>query len=201
MLPREPPNRPFERVGADIMEFGNKYYLIVVDYYSKWIEISLVNNKAAMEVIEKLKCIFVRYGIPRYLICDNNPFNSFEFQKFATDWDFEHNFSSPRFPQSNGMAEKAVGIVKNIFRKTNDINVGLMEYRNTPLSDLNLSPAQLMFNQRLKTKLPVTDKLLKTQINKNFKPQLVAKQNKQKYYDRQAHSLPELNSGDNIVIY
>lgn len=201
LLPHEPPNRPFEQVGADIMEFGHKYYLVVVDYYSKWIEVSLVANKTAMEVIGKLKCIFARYGVPKYLICDNNPFNSFKVRKFAKDWDFEHKFSSPRFPQSNGMAERAVGIVKNILRKTNDINVGLMEYRNTPLSDLNLSPAQLMFNRRLKTKLPMTDKLLKTQINKNVKPQLVARQNKQKYYhDRYAHSLPELNSGDNIVM-
>ena len=33
------------------------------------------------------------------------------------DWDFDCVFVSPRFPQCNGLAERAVGIVKTIFKK------------------------------------------------------------------------------------
>ena len=58
------------------------------------------------------------------------------------------------------MAERAVGVVKNILRKVRDVNVVLMEYRNTPISGLNLSPANLLFNRRLRTKLPISNKWL-----------------------------------------
>ncbi|GFX34112.1 transposon Tf2-6 polyprotein [Trichonephila clavipes] len=66
------------------------------------------------------------------------------------------------------MVEKAVGISKSIMKKARedrrDYLVGLMEYRNTPISGLDLSPAQMMFNRRLKTKLPISNKLLNADL-------------------------------------
>lgn len=201
LMPHEIPNKPFAKIALDILQFGNQNYLVVVDYYSKWIETSIIKDKTANEIMEKLKCIFAQYGIPNEVICDNNPCNSYVFKKFAEDWDFELKFSSPRFPQSNGMAEKAVGIVKNILRKVQDINIGLMEYRNTPISGLNLSPAQLLYNRRLRTKLPISCKLLNTEFHNPYS-KFCARQAKQKhYYDRTAQTLPELKSGDSILLY
>lgn len=56
------------------------------------------------------------------------------------------------YSQSNGMVERVLGIVKCIMWKAKENNkdyfVGLMEYRDTPISGLELSPAQMMFNQR-----------------------------------------------------
>ena len=43
------------------------------------------------------------------------------------------------------MAERAIGIVKNILIKVLDVNKGFMEYRNTFVSGLNLFSAQLLF--------------------------------------------------------
>ena len=55
-----------------------------------------------------------------------------------------HITSSPHFPQSNGLAEKFVQIVKNLFHKAKeegvDINKYLMIYRNTPLASTSKSP-------------------------------------------------------------
>ena len=42
---------------------------------------------------------------------------------------------SPTYSQSNGLAEKAVHVVKNLIRKKCNLNEGLMEYRNTPISN------------------------------------------------------------------
>ena len=40
---------------------------------------------------------------------DNGPqYNSDRFKKFEKDWNFEHVFSSPHYPQSNGKAENAI---------------------------------------------------------------------------------------------
>ncbi|GBM81004.1 Uncharacterized protein K02A2.6 [Araneus ventricosus] len=136
-------DRPFEKIGVDIMEFGNLNYLVIMDYYSKWIEVSELVNKTAMEVINALKETFSRYGIRNFVVSDNIPFNSHVYIDFAETWDFEYKFSSPHHHQSNGQAEREVRIVKTIMRKAKEDNknnfVGLMEYRNTPISGLNFS--------------------------------------------------------------
>lgn len=59
--------------------------MIVVDCYSRWLEIQKINRKTTDEVI---KNIFSRFGIPEIVVADNNPFNSQEFLKFLKDWDF-----------------------------------------------------------------------------------------------------------------
>ncbi|GBN61321.1 Uncharacterized protein K02A2.6 [Araneus ventricosus] len=197
LKPHTVPFRPFEKIGVDIMDFGNVSYLFIMDYYSKWMEIIELANKCADEVITKLKSIFSRFGVPNAVISDNIPFNSYIYKKFANDWDFNYAFISPHYSPSNGMAERAVGIAEGIMRKAKedkkDYFVGLMEYRNTPISGLNLSPAQIMFNRRLKTKLPISNKLLNAELFNDIREKLIMRQNIQKfYYDKTAHPLSEL---------
>ncbi|GFT36785.1 uncharacterized protein K02A2.6 [Nephila pilipes] len=199
------PYRPFEKIGVDIMDFSNINYLVVMDYYSKWIEIVELANKCADEVITKLKTVFSRFGVPNTVISDNIPFNSYIYKNFSNEWDFNYAFISSHYSPSNEMVERAVGIAKSIMRKAKedkrDYLVGLMEYRNTLISGLDLSPAQMMFNRRLKTKLPISNKLLNAELFKNIREKLIERQNIQKlHYDRTAHLLPELKQGENVRI-
>ncbi|GFW60403.1 integrase catalytic domain-containing protein [Trichonephila clavipes] len=136
------------------------------------------------------------------VVSDNIPFNSYIYKKFADDWDSNYAVISPQYSPRNGMDEKAVGISKSIMKKARedrrDYLVGLMEYRNTPISGLDLSPAQMMFNRRLKTKLPISNKLLNAELFNNIREKLVKRQNVQKiHYDKTAHPLPELEPEDN----
>ncbi|GFW60389.1 transposon Tf2-9 polyprotein [Trichonephila clavipes] len=175
--------------GVDIMDLGNTSYLVVIDYNSKWIEIAELVNTSADEVIIKLKTFFSRFGVPNMVVSDNIPFNSYIYKKFADDWDFIYAVISPHYSPSNGMVEKAVGIPKSIMKKARedrrDYLVGLMEYRNTPISGLDLSPAQMMFNRRLKTKLPISNKLFKAELFNNIREKLIKRQNVQKiHYDK-----------------
>ncbi|GFV56545.1 transposon Tf2-6 polyprotein [Trichonephila clavipes] len=108
-------------------------------------------------------------------------------------------------PQVMEWLKKAVGISKSIMKKaredSRDYLVLLMEYRNTPISGLDLSPAQKMFNRRLKTKLPISNKLLNAELFNNIREKLIKKQNVQKiHYDKTAHPLPELEPEDNVRI-
>ncbi|GFS86430.1 transposon Tf2-6 polyprotein [Trichonephila clavipes] len=103
------------------------------------------------------------------------------------------------------MVEKAVGISKSIMKKERedrrDYLVGLMEYRNTPISGLYLSPAQMVFNRRLKTKLLILNKLLNAELFNNIREKLIKRQIVQKiHYDKTAHPLPELEPEDNARI-
>lgn len=57
-----------------------------------------------------------------------------EFRKFALEYDFKHITSSPKYSQSNGAAEAAVKVAKSIIKKCkDDVNLGLLAYRTTPL--------------------------------------------------------------------
>ena len=164
-----------------------------------------VNSKSVCDLLVVLEKILARFGIPETIICDNNPFNSWEFKKFAKEWDIEPSFISPYHSQSNGMVEKAVGIIKNLFKKAYEENkktsIALLEYRNSPITGLGLSPAQLLFNRRLRTKLPVSRNLLKPKIVKNAVPRLRERQIKQKYYfDRSTKELSPLKPGEKMFV-
>ena len=111
MMPHQIPNRAWKKVGCDLFEFNGTKYLLVIDYYSKYLEVSNMEDGSADAVVQELKVIFARHGIPQELVADNVPFNSASFKNFATEWDFKVTFSSPRYAQSNGMAESGVKIV------------------------------------------------------------------------------------------
>lgn len=113
LIAHEIPCRPFEKLGCDIMEFKGKNYLVIVDYYSKWIELKQLRGKRAQDVNLCWLEAFTTFGIPKIIIADNMPFDSYECRKFAEQFDFFIETSSPHYPKSNGLAERAVQICKN----------------------------------------------------------------------------------------
>ena len=69
--------------------------------------------------ISVLKELFTEHGIPGVLPADNGTqFANALFTKFATDWKFDHNTSSPKNPRSNGQAEAAMKTVKGSLTHT-----------------------------------------------------------------------------------
>ncbi|KPJ14706.1 Uncharacterized protein K02A2.6 [Papilio machaon] len=158
LIPHEIPNRAWSKLGVDIFHFASKPYLLVIDYYSKYIEVVELNTMTSLEVINNLKNIFCRQGIPDILMTDNGPeFVSKYFKRFETDWQFKHITSSPRYPQSNGQVERAIQTIKSMLKKTyydqSEFRLALLEYLNTPISTELASPAQLLNNRRLRGNL------------------------------------------------
>lgn len=206
LLPHAVPDLPFEKVGIDICEYGGKSYVVAVDYFSKWIEICTVPSKQASDVINSMKSVFATHGVPKIIISDNMPFNSYLYKQFAKEWDFEIVTSSPRYPRSNGQAERAVQVVKNMLRKCSEQNeelpVMLLEYRNTPLSGVGLTPAQLLMSRRTRTKLPMTQKLLHPQLHKDVTGSLTERQLKhKKQHDRQVKEKRAFHSQDRVLLW
>ncbi|KAK7882125.1 hypothetical protein WMY93_028299 [Mugilogobius chulae] len=154
LMPTKCPDRPWQKVGTDLFELGGKTYLLAVDYLSRFVEIALLNKTRSNDVITHLKSFFARHGIPEVLMSDNGPqFSGQTFADFSAAYGFKHVTSSPRFPQSNGEAERAVQTVKNLLKKAADPYLALLAYRATPLQN-GYSPAELLMGRRLRTTLP-----------------------------------------------
>ena len=105
LCPTPFPEYPWQRVGTDLFELKGTAYLLLVDYYSRYIEISSLTSTTSKAVIQRMKTIFGRHGIPECLVSDNGPqFSSQEFHQFSKEYNFEHKTSSPNYPQANGEA-------------------------------------------------------------------------------------------------
>ena len=158
------PEYPWQRVATDLFEWKKISYILVIDYYSRYIEIASLRSTNASGVIQKLKGIFARHGIPEYLMSDNGPqFSSQEFQCFSVEYGFEHVTSSPNFPQANGEAERAVRTVKTLLNKNDDPLMALLIHRSTPLEN-GYSPAELLMGRKLRTTVPVLPKVLQPKL-------------------------------------
>lgn len=205
LIPHEVPYLPFEKVASDILTYNNVDYIVLIDYYSKWIEVSELRYKTASEVINKLKNIFAVHGIPQTFISDNMPFLSHEFQNFARTWNFKSVTTSPRYPRSNGEAEKAVHIVKQMIKKKieegKDLSISLLEYRSTIIPGMDASPSELLMSRLLRTKLPIANVKLEPKLQSDVRNRLLCRQEKYKeYHDRRVVERNSFKVGENIVV-
>ena len=98
-----------KKIGSDLFELEGSTFLLVVNYFSRFVEISKLTTTSSSSIITDLNSIFARYGIPEIMISDNGPqYVSWEIKQFARQYGFNHITSSPHYLQSNGQAERAV---------------------------------------------------------------------------------------------
>ena len=110
-------------------------------------------------VVSKMKEIIAKHGIPDVLRSNNGPqYASAAFQKFTRNWEFQHITLSPHHPASNGFAESMVKIVKTALTKakysSDDLQLVLLALCSTPVDAHLPSPAEILFQHKLKTRLP-----------------------------------------------
>ena len=155
MIPSDVPERPWQTVGSDLFELNGSSYLLVVDYLSAFVEIAKLNNTSSASIVNNLKSIFARHGIPEIVVTDNGPqYSSQTFTAFADAHGFTHRTSSPIYPQSNGVSERAVKTIKGLLKKSEDQCETLLAYSATPLSN-GYSTAEILMGRKLRTTVPV----------------------------------------------
>lgn len=170
-----PPTTPFEEVFADFFEYGGSHYLVVGDRLSGWVEVfgskKGTDSAGSAGLIHHLRRFFSTFGVPNELSSDGGP----EFTAGATDsflrlWGIRHRVSSAYFPQSNGRAEVAVKTAKRLLRSNTGPSGSLdsdrflsamLQLRNTPDPDCNVSPAQIIFGRPINDTLSFVNKLEK----------------------------------------
>ena len=166
------PSRPWVRLHMDFAgSFQGKMILIVIDSHSKWIEAFPTNSSTSSTVIHLSRTLFSQFGLPEVLVTDNGScFVSEEFETFLLSNGVKHITSAPYHPATNGLAERAVQIVKKGLKKE---TVGTMEerlakvlmaYRTTPQSTTGVTPAELLQGRRIRTRLDMLKPSLEEQV-------------------------------------
>ena len=160
------PEWPFQKICLDYFFVEQHSYLVVADRYSSWPCVYYFKPGEATSslLINSCRDIFTNYGVPEEISSDGGPqFVAKSFKDFLHQWGVRHRISSVSYAQSNGRAESAVKSAKRMIRDnissngtidTNKVAKAILQYRNTPLHDCNLSPAQILFHRQLRDSIP-----------------------------------------------
>ena len=193
MIAHDIPDSPWIKVGIDLFSLYRKDYIAVVDYNSKYIEVAHIKDESARSVIDNIKKIFSRHGIPK----DNGPqFTSHEFKEFATTWDFVHRTSSPEYPKSNGLVERHIQTIKRTLKKSNESNqdayLALLALNSTP-DERGMSPASILFGRHPRTTVP--------SVIPSTPNCVQSKERTKTRYDTKSKDLPPISPNTTVRIY
>ena len=156
------------------------YYLIVVDSYSKWLEVRRCRRPTTGTTIGFLHELFARFCVVDCVVSVNgSQFTTVEFKEFCEIFQIKHKTTPQYHPWSNGQAERFVDMLMRALKKASGTPTdkalrqflqvyGITPNSNTPLA---VSPAETMFARKIR---PVFDKLLPKQ-NKLRKTTLAPK--------------------------
>lgn len=170
------PDKPWQRVHIDHAgPIDNKYLLLVIDSYSKWLDVHIVSSTSSEVTVQSLRNSFAMHGLPLVLVTDNSTsFTSEEFGKFCEVNGVKHLKTPPRHPSSNGVVERAVQTVKQSLKKVTGgslqtrVNRVLFRYRTTPHSTTGQTPGELLMGRKLVTHLEL--------LRSDFRNELLSKQ-------------------------
>ena len=73
MIPTELPDRPWQKLAADLFELKGQTFLLVVDYFLRYVEVAKLTRTTSPDIVVHLKSMFARHGISDQLVSDNGP--------------------------------------------------------------------------------------------------------------------------------
>ena len=190
------PTYPWQKIGSDLFELNGATYMLVVDYFYRYIEIVQVTVTSSMGIIEKLKPMFSRQGIPEFIVSDNGPqYSSHKMKEFAQLYGFTHITSSPRYPQSNGQAERAVQTVKKLLRTSGDLYLSVLNCNATPMPWCGFSPSELLMGRKVRTTVPQVAEHFCPKwpfLDQFYRKNQEFKRQQEKQYNRRLQTRPQL---------
>jgi len=98
---------------------GHKFIIIAIEYFMKWVEAIpmtyITSKKIAKFILNYLIC---QYGIPQAIVTNNGrPFKNQDVHALWTQYNIQHHFSTPYYPQSNSQAMASNKTVLKILKK------------------------------------------------------------------------------------
>ena len=166
---------PMDATSVDLFDAIGCKFMVTVDRYTGYMFVDKLKGLSSGDIIDKLQNIFLEYGYPRSIRTDEGPQFRSEFDTYCQNAGIIHEVSSRYYPQSNGHAESAVEEAKKLIIKLGygeKFQRGLLDWRNTPLSDGRPAPSKSMFGRMLRHNLPTVGrrKLIPVFGSSEFKP-------------------------------
>ena len=194
------PQEPWKRVHLDYAgPIENRMILVAVDAYSKWISAMVVRSSTSEVTIEQLRMLFAEHGLPETIVTDNGTcFTSAEFTQSMRQNGIQHITSPAYHPSSNGLAERAVQLVKRGLTKMTDGSMQtrlaryLLTYRVTPHGTTGSSPSMLLKGRQLRTLLDVVHPNIGAKVHKS--------QEKMTEYYNQKSKKRHFSPGDAVYV-
>jgi len=208
----ELPPGPWQDLAVDLMgplPSGHSI-LVVVDYYSRYYEVDILMSTTTEKVISSLERIFSRHGYPVTIKSDNGPqFISSAFKEYCESIDVQHVKVTARWAPANGEVErqnrsilKRLQIAQAERRDWKQaLTTYLLAYRATPHNTTGVSPGELLFGRKLRTKLPDL-------VNREHKENIMIRdrdaeqKGKGKLYadERRGAKYSEVELGDKVLV-
>ena len=141
-------------------------------------------------------------------------YTSREITDWLEKWGVHIRLSSAYYPQSNGRAEAGVKSLKRLLEgnlgprgsiNTDKTAQALMQYRNTPLRDVDESPAQLALGRSIRDTIPLPREryCISSEWARNLHEREAAMKSRNEItklkYDQNAHCLSELKVSDHVL--
>ncbi|XP_062621338.1 uncharacterized protein LOC134282929 [Saccostrea cucullata] len=133
----------------------------------------------------------------------NSVVTEYEFKEFVKSYYITHTTTSPYHAQSNGQRGRMVQTMKHLIIKSQDPYLAHLEYRNTKIDGIDMSPAQLFLGRKLKSILPTAVPLLKSHVDDNTLVKMKCRQEKQEEnFNRHARKEPlkPFKAGDSVMM-
>ncbi|GJS03846.1 reverse transcriptase domain-containing protein [Tanacetum coccineum] len=136
---------------------GNKYILVAIDYVSKWVEAQAFPASDARNVVNFLRRLFTRFGIPKPLISDRGThLCNYQIEKAIKRYGLVHEFFTAYHPQTNGQVENTNRVLKRILEKTignnrkdwsYKLDDALWAFRTTFKTPLGTTPFRIIYGK------------------------------------------------------
>ena len=206
------PDQPWKDLAADLMGPlpSGDYVLVVVDYYSRYFEVDILRSVTSSRIIECLEKVFCTHGLPESLKTDNGlQFVSEEFENFLQENDIQHRTSTPMWPQANGEVERQnISLLKALKidqAEKKDMKIEFRKfsiaYRTTPHSSTGVTPAKLLFNREIRSKIPELRELHRTEDSEARDRDMELKQKRTDYADARRNAKEsDLQPGDALLL-
>ena len=206
------PDKAWQHVAIDLMgplPWG-PWLLVVVCYYSRYFEVVRLTKISSSVVIEALREIFARWGIPEKMISDNGrQFTSEEFENYCATEGIALRHSTPYWPRMNGEVERQNRSLKKILQISYekgtdwwaDVQSFLSMQRNTPHSTTGRAPAELMMKRLLRDKVPSAQELEGDRDEDLFDKDQTSKERGKQQADKRSRARESsVDIGDTVLV-
>uniref|UniRef100_A0A3B1JN79 Gypsy retrotransposon integrase-like protein 1 n=1 Tax=Astyanax mexicanus TaxID=7994 RepID=A0A3B1JN79_ASTMX len=173
---------PFEKLGIDIVgplpvtSQGNKYIIVIADYFTKWCEAFAMRAQDADTVARTVVEQFIlRWGTPRSIHTDQGKnFDSALFRAICELLDIHKTRTTPYHPSSDGLVERLNRTITTMLSMFVDANQGnwdellpyvMMAYRSSVQTSTKFSPFCAVFGREI---VMPADLLFNVEVAKSY---------------------------------